>query len=72
MNRLAELVACPVATTETLGLSPDWVEACAFAWLACRRIHGRPGNLPSVTGAAREVLLGEIYTPAGQPARPGT
>lgn len=72
MNRLAELIACPVATTETLGLSPDWVEACAFAWLACRRIHGRPGNLPSVTGAAREVLLGEIYTPAGQPARPGT
>lgn len=63
MSRLKDLVAGSVATTDVLGLPPEWVEACAFAWLAHRRIHERPGNLPSVTGADREVLLGEIYTP---------
>ena len=65
MSRLAALSAGPVGTTETLGLSPEWVEACAFAWLAHRRIHGEPGNLPSVTGASAEVLLGGIHAPAG-------
>lgn len=65
MTRIAALTAGSVATTEALGLPPEWVEACAFAWLAHRRIHERPGNLPTVTGAAREVLLGEIYTPGG-------
>lgn len=64
ISRLEALIAGHVATTDVLGLPPEWVEACAFAWLAHRRIHQRPGNLPSVTGAAREVLLGEIYTPA--------
>jgi anhydro-N-acetylmuramic acid kinase len=63
MKRLGELAARPVGTTDALGLAPEWVEVCAFAWLAHRRIHGRPGNLPSVTGATREVLLGEVYHP---------
>lgn len=64
MSRLGELAAGPVLTTEALGLPPEWVESCAFAWLAYRREHGLPGNLPTVTGAVREVLLGEIYEPA--------
>lgn len=51
----------PVATTATLGLDPDWVEAVAFAWLAHRTLTGEPGNLPSVTGASRAVILGGIY-----------
>ncbi len=51
----------PVATTEALGLPPDWVEAAAFAWLAHRTLEGNPGNLPSVTGARRPVILGGIY-----------
>jgi anhydro-N-acetylmuramic acid kinase len=63
MRRLGELSGAMVSTTESLGLDPEWVESCAFAWLAHRRLHGRPGNLPSVTGACREVLLGEIFTP---------
>ncbi|MBS1269924.1 MAG: Anhydro-N-acetylmuramic acid kinase [Gammaproteobacteria bacterium] len=63
MSRLEMLAPAGVDTTDALGLSPDWVEACAFAWLAHRRIHNLPGNLPGVTGASREVLLGEIYTP---------
>ena len=51
----------PVATTEVLGLHPDWVEAVAFAWLAHQTLEGLPGNLPSVTGARRAVILGGIY-----------
>ena len=50
-----------VATTETLGLSPDWVEAAAFAWLAHQALEREPGNIPSVTGARRAVVLGGIY-----------
>ena len=50
-----------VATTEALGLPPDWVEAAAFAWLAYQALQGQPGNVPSVTGAKRAVILGGIY-----------
>jgi anhydro-N-acetylmuramic acid kinase len=51
----------PVASTETIGLDPDWVEAAAFAWLAHQTLAGHAGNLPSVTGARHPVLLGGIY-----------
>lgn len=52
---------CRVETTEALGLSPDWVEACAFAWLAQQTMQKQPGNLPSVTGAEKSAILGGIY-----------
>jgi anhydro-N-acetylmuramic acid kinase len=55
------LPGIPVATTELLGLHPDWVEAVAFAWLAHQALAGRAGNIPSVTGARHPVLLGGIY-----------
>ena len=62
MSALTEYFSgVPVATTETLGLHPDWVEAVAFAWLAHQTLEGLPGNLPSVTGARRAVILGGIY-----------
>ncbi len=51
----------PIQTTEALGLHPDWVEACAFAWLAHRRLEGLPGNVPNVTGASQAVVLGGLY-----------
>ena len=59
MNRIQALSRCPVETTETLGVHPDWVEAMAFAWLAYQNEHQRAGNLPSVTGADRSVVLGK-------------
>ncbi len=52
-----------IDTTEAVGLHPDWVEAAAFAWLAMRTINGQTGNLPSVTGASRKVILGAIHYP---------
>jgi len=50
-----------VATTTTLGIDPDWVEALAFSWLARQTLHHEPGNLPAVTGARGERILGAIY-----------
>lgn len=61
MERLNKLLpGYRVATTDVSGVHPDWVEAMAFAWLAKQTIHGLPGNLPSVTGAQRAVVLGQI------------
>ena len=50
-----------VATTDSLGLPAEHVEAAAFAWLACRCLDGEPGNLPTVTGARGPRVLGAIY-----------
>lgn len=50
-----------VATTEQFGIDSEFMEAMAFAWLAYRRIHDLPSNLPQVTGARKEVSLGVIY-----------
>ncbi|WP_133650159.1 anhydro-N-acetylmuramic acid kinase [Paraburkholderia flava] len=51
----------PVLTTEALGVPPHQVEPLAFAWLAMRCVAREPGNLPAVTGAAGERVLGAIY-----------
>lgn len=62
LQRLAaRLPNVEVQTTAVAGLPPEWVEAAAFAWLAHQRIHGLPGNLPSVTGASRPAVLGGIF-----------
>ena len=62
MQRItAHLPAVEVATTAALGMDPDWVEALAFAWLARQAVHHEPGNLPAVTGARGERILGAIY-----------
>ncbi len=50
-----------IGSTRDIGIDPDAVEAVTFAWLAKRRMEGKPGNLPSVTGARKPVLLGAIY-----------
>lgn len=61
LRLLAEaLPGVAVDTSDMHGLAPEWIEAAAFAWLAMRRIHGEPGNLPSVTGARRAVPLGAM------------
>lgn len=56
-----------VRTTEPFGVPVGAKEAMAFAFLAFESISGRPGNIPSATGARREVVLGSI-TPAPYPA----
>lgn len=59
----AHLPNIPVAGTETVGISSDFKEAIAFAVLGYWRYQGVPGNVPSVTGAARSVLLGDLHWP---------
>lgn len=50
-----------LTSTADLGIHPDWMEAIAFAWLAKRTLKGKSGNLPAVTGASGERILGAIY-----------
>jgi anhydro-N-acetylmuramic acid kinase len=51
---------CTVRASDELGLPAEAKEAAAFALLAYETWHRRPGNIPSATGAARPVILGEI------------
>lgn len=65
MERLGSALApIPVRTgDDALGLDPDAKEALAFAVLAWAHMQRRPGNVPGVTGATGERVLGS-YTPA--------
>jgi anhydro-N-acetylmuramic acid kinase len=64
LARLRRYLPCPIESSAAHGLAPDWVEACAFAWLAKARLEGIPGNVPTVTGAHRAVTLGGVYCAA--------
>jgi anhydro-N-acetylmuramic acid kinase len=54
-------ITASLSSTATLGISPNHVEALAFAWLAQRFDSRRPGNLPAVTGARGLRILGALY-----------
>lgn len=62
MQRLAALLPQHhLLSTAALGVDPKWVEGIAFAWLALRHVEGLPANLPAVTGASREAVLGARF-----------
>ncbi|MBW3697052.1 anhydro-N-acetylmuramic acid kinase [Vibrio sp. T187] len=62
MSRLASLLPkWQVCSTSDKGVDSDNMEAMAFAWLAQRRIHSLPSNLPEVTGASKPASLGVVY-----------
>lgn len=64
MERLATLLPESIIdTTDSYGISGDDMEAIAFALLAARTLSGEPGNLPEVTGASQQTVLGAVYTP---------
>lgn len=52
-----------VMNVNELGLSSDAKEAICFALLANETISGIPSNIPLVTGAERETVLGKICLP---------
>lgn len=63
MRRIGDcLPASRVIATDEIGMGADWVEAMAFAWLARQRLLEQTGNLPAVTGARGQRVLGAIYT----------
>lgn len=59
-RRLGQAGPYKIATTDSLGVPADWVEAVAFAWLARQTLNELPGNLPAVTGAAGPRVLGSV------------
>jgi anhydro-N-acetylmuramic acid kinase len=62
VQAIAQLMAPDrVATTATLGLDPDYVEAVAFGWFARRTLEGLTSSAASVTGAAGPRILGGVY-----------
>jgi len=50
-----------IKSTSEIGIDPQWIEAAAFAWLAKQTMAHKPGNLPSVTGAKSDSMLGGVY-----------
>jgi anhydro-N-acetylmuramic acid kinase len=62
LRRLGVLLAPrALVSTAQYGIDPDFLEASAFAWLARQRLLGLPGNLPDVTGARGQRVLGALY-----------
>ncbi len=62
MNRLADgLRDIKVVSSDECGVSSEFMEAMAFAWLAYERIHKRCIKISSVTGASKDSILGAIY-----------
>ncbi len=50
----------PILTHEDIGIDGDSKEALAFAVLGHETWHNRQGNMPTLTGASRPVVLGDI------------
>ena len=63
MAMLGARCRAEIKTTAELGIDPQWVEACAFAWMADKTIRRIPATLPSVTGALKPTIAGGIYFP---------
>jgi len=53
-----ELADSTIRISDEIGIPADSKEAICFAYLAYRTLGGLPGNIPSVTGASREAVLG--------------
>lgn len=64
LELLQALVPARVLPSDAIGIDGDNKEALVFAVLAYETWHARAGNLPSLTGANRAVVLGDI-TPGG-------
>lgn len=68
MARLRDLLPeMAVETSDRYGISPDAKEAVAFAVLGYQRMHNRPNNLPSATGARHLVVMGKVCAPPPSP-----
>ena len=60
MRNIRRALHIPVLVNEDLGFDSEAKEAIAFAILANECIHGKPNNVPSVTGAKHPVVMGKI------------
>jgi len=65
MRMLAkELQEIEVMIANQLGFDGDALEAVVFAILGYQMLRGKPGNIPSVTGARSPAILGKLTLPA--------
>ena len=55
-----EPIGCKILLSEEMGLPSQAKEAAAFALLAWQTWHRQPANIPTATGAAKAVILGEV------------
>jgi anhydro-N-acetylmuramic acid kinase len=58
-----ELPELAVLRAADVGVDGDALEAIAFAVLGYEMLNGRPGNIPSVTGARAPAVLGKLTMP---------
>ena len=61
MQRITELCAIKVMSSDKFGVSSEFMEAMAFAWLAYKRVHKEVVKLSSVTGTSKDSILGGMY-----------
>lgn len=62
MQRIRDLaIGITVSSTAEVSIDPQWIEACAFAWLAYQTMNNQTSNIPTVTGASHATILGAIY-----------
>ena len=50
-----------VQSIAEVGVSPDFLEAMMFAWLAAQTINQKPVDLSAITGSKKPAILGAIY-----------
>ena len=60
IKRVKKLSKIQLLKSDELGVSSNFLEAMAFAWLAYKRVHNEEVDLKSVTGAKKNSLLGVI------------
>lgn len=65
VNELKERIPAGIRlmTHENLGINSKAKESIGFAMLGLLAVLARPGNVPSATGAEKQVNLGKLYYP---------
>ena len=61
IERLENESKLKIESTEKLGIAPEWIEACCFAWLAHKTLHRQLSITPPITGANQASILGAIW-----------
>lgn len=66
MDKLSELLpGISVQSTAQVGVSPDFMEAMMFAWLAAQTLNNKPVDLSAITGSDKPIVLGAVYPAVG-------